>query len=33
MAKNKIRHLPVKNKEGQIIGMFSITDLPKALVL
>ncbi|MCI4455997.1 MAG: CBS domain-containing protein [Sulfolobus sp.] len=33
MTKNKIRHLPVKNKQGQIIGMFSITDLPKALVL
>jgi CBS domain-containing protein len=33
MTKNKIRHLPVKNKQGQIIGMFSITDLPKALIL
>ena len=31
MSKNKIRHLPVKNKDGVIIGMFSITDLPKAL--
>ena len=31
MSKNKIRHLPVKNKEGVIVGMFSITDLPKAL--
>ncbi|MGC9105009.1 MAG: CBS domain-containing protein [Thermoprotei archaeon] len=33
MTKNKIRHLPVRNKEGVIVGMFSITDLPKALVL
>jgi len=31
MTKNKIRHLPVKNKEGQIVGMFSITDISKAL--
>jgi len=31
MTKNKIRHLPVRNKEGQIVGMFSITDVSKAL--
>ena len=31
MTKNKIRHLPVKNKDGVIVGMFAITDLPKAL--
>lgn len=31
MTKNKIRHLPVKNKEGQIVGMFAITDISKAL--
>ncbi|AKA74280.1 CBS domain-containing protein [Saccharolobus solfataricus] len=29
MAANKIRHLPVKNKDGNIIGMFSITDVYK----
>jgi CBS domain-containing protein len=29
MAANKIRHLPVKNKNGNIIGMFSITDVHK----
>lgn len=32
MADNKIRHLPVKNKEGNIIGMFAITDVHKALL-
>lgn len=32
MANNKIRHLPVKNKEGNIIGMFAITDVHKALL-
>ncbi|BFH73879.1 CBS domain-containing protein [Sulfurisphaera javensis] len=31
MTKNKIRHLPVKDKEGNIIGMFAITDVSKAL--
>lgn len=31
MTKNKIRHLPVRNKEGRIIGMFAITDISKAL--
>ncbi len=31
MTKNKIRHLPVKDKQGTIIGMFAISDLPKAL--
>ncbi|MEM3226441.1 MAG: CBS domain-containing protein [Saccharolobus sp.] len=31
MAINKIRHLPVKNKQGNIIGMFAITDLYKVL--
>lgn len=31
MTKNKIRHLPVKNKDGQIVGMFAITDISKAL--
>ncbi|BAB65838.1 CBS domain-containing protein [Sulfurisphaera tokodaii] len=31
MTKNKIRHLPVKDKEGKIIGMFAITDISKAL--
>jgi len=31
MTKKKIRHLPVKNKEGYIVGMFSITDISKAL--
>ncbi|WP_338601950.1 CBS domain-containing protein [Sulfolobus tengchongensis] len=27
MASNKIRHLPVKDKNGNIIGMFAITDV------
>ncbi len=31
MAKNKIRHLPVKNRQGEIIGMFAITDVSKVL--
>ncbi len=31
MSKNKIRHLPVKNKEGEIVGMFAITDVAKVL--
>ncbi|BBG22962.1 CBS domain-containing protein [Sulfuracidifex tepidarius] len=31
MSKNKIRHLPVKNREGEIIGMFAITDIAKVL--
>ncbi|QIW23684.1 CBS domain-containing protein [Sulfolobus sp. S-194] len=31
MTKNKIRHLPVKDREGKIIGMFAITDISKAL--
>ncbi|MDT7861272.1 MAG: CBS domain-containing protein [Saccharolobus sp.] len=29
MAMNKIRHLPVKDKNGNIIGMFAITDFYK----
>lgn len=29
MAMNKIRHLPVKDKNGNIIGMFAITDFHK----
>ncbi|AAY80553.1 CBS domain-containing protein [Sulfolobus acidocaldarius] len=31
MTKNKIRHLPVKDKKGNIIGMFAITDISKVL--
>jgi signal-transduction protein with cAMP-binding, CBS, and nucleotidyltransferase domain len=31
MTKNKIRHLPVKNRQGEIIGMFAITDVSKVL--
>lgn len=31
MTKNKIRHLPVKDKEGKIVGMFAITDISKVL--
>jgi signal-transduction protein with cAMP-binding, CBS, and nucleotidyltransferase domain len=31
MTKNKIRHLPVKDKDGNIIGMFAITDISKVL--
>jgi CBS domain-containing protein len=31
MTRHKIRHLPVKDKEGNIIGMFAITDISKVL--
>ena len=31
MTKRKIRHLPVKDSEGKIIGMFSIMDASKAV--
>ncbi|AEB94866.1 signal transduction protein [Metallosphaera cuprina Ar-4] len=31
MSDRKIRHLPVKNKEGEIVGMVSVTDLSAEL--
>ncbi|MEW9492101.1 MAG: CBS domain-containing protein, partial [Candidatus Aramenus sulfurataquae] len=31
MTKRKIRHLPVKDDEGNIIGMLSILDASKAM--
>jgi len=31
MAEHKIRHLPVRDKSGRIVGMFAITDITKAL--
>ncbi|AWS00184.1 CBS domain-containing protein [Metallosphaera hakonensis] len=31
MAEKKIRHLPVKNKEGELVGMVSVTDLSQEL--
>lgn len=31
MTRNKIRHLPVKDKQGNIVGMFAITDISKVL--
>jgi CBS domain-containing protein len=32
MSENKIRHLPVRDKNGKIIGMFAITDISRALI-
>ncbi|MUM64359.1 CBS domain-containing protein [Acidianus infernus] len=31
MTKNKIRHLPVKDSEGNIVGILSIVDVSKAI--
>jgi CBS domain pair. len=31
MTKNKIRHLPVRDKKGNIVGMFAITDISKVM--
>ncbi|AWR97398.1 CBS domain-containing protein [Acidianus sulfidivorans JP7] len=31
MIKNKIRHLPVKNEKGEVIGILSIVDASKAI--
>ncbi|BCU70879.1 CBS domain-containing protein [Stygiolobus caldivivus] len=31
MTKNKIRHLPVRDKAGNIVGMFAITDISKVM--
>jgi Predicted signal-transduction protein containing cAMP-binding and CBS domains len=31
MTKNKIRHLPVKDSEGNIVGILSIVDASKAI--
>ncbi|ARM76046.1 CBS domain-containing protein [Acidianus manzaensis] len=31
MIKNKIRHLPVKDEKGQVIGILSIVDASKAI--
>lgn len=31
MIKNKIRHLPVRNEKGEIVGILSIVDASKAV--